>query len=447
MNKTNSTFYSCTFFTLTTLLFLTIQVQAQARGKIRIIDAKMLLPLAGANIITPKGVAITNEDGECSIKDNLPSYAGDTITVSFIGYHTQKIKLINLQDTVIYMTPKEFELDEVVITGNNYLRNRVRFEVMPTMKYGVYGFGYALVGDSIFVIGGDESNFSEYHNYFNIRYNGIIQIYNIKTSKWHYPKLNVSKRAYHNVHYFDNKIFILGGKRLGKNRNIEFLNETLEVLPITCDTTYVSKVNPHQAINFASGIFDHYLVTMNGSIKMSLNKKTYTRDVHLLDLKTGKWYKQKKIPFAYETTGIVVDSILYQVGGFNNQAVPFMNSYNINTESYFTEGTLPLMERPALAYNEQQKVIYMFEDETLIVYDLLNREMKRFKINLKCTYSGMVYKNGFLYIIGGRVIFQGDNNEDIVVPSNYLIRIDIEEFNKTRSYTMKMKPRVSNIQE
>lgn len=418
----------------------------QAQTKIRVVDKKNNSPLVGVNIVASKST-ITDEEGLFYL-DNLGVLLdSDTIVLSHIGYETKQLlgKKIGKEDT-IYLIPKSYPIEELRVSKERVKYESVDFDEMAPLMYGVFAFGATLVGDSIYVIGGDATIKDERYSKYLYEHNSSkLQIYDIKNDRWSIADTKFSSRAYHNVHYANGKIYVLGGKRLGKNPMKEYLNDIVEIYDIKQELLISSKSNPHQAVNFASGLYNDAIIVMNGSTKKYQKKSIHTNQVHLFDLKTGYWYEMESIPYAYETTAIVVDSLLYQIGGFNNNvAVPYINVYHPLTRAHRTEAVLPFgLERPALAYSVENKTIYIFERFTLLAYNLESKEMHSYRLDLGLIYSEMVCKGNYLYIIGGKVF--GSNSEVNVVgpielpggiisaPSQRLFRIDINTLASTKS--------------
>lgn len=436
-------FFGFLFFVLSSLC---------GQNKVRVLDKEKHVPLVGVNVKSEK-VTVTDENGYFFLNRMSPISNTDTLTLSHIGYLTQKICIKDITDDAIYLTSRSYQIETLVVRGDKTLNESIAFEELAPLKRGVYAFGASLVGNRIYVIGGDSSRkLLKNTKDLYLHNSGRMQIYDIENDTWTLSDLKFSNRAYHNTHYNNGKIYILGGKRLAKNPNREYLNDLVEVYDIVRDTIYSSNSNPHQAVNFTSGIYDNSIFVLNGSVKEHKNGKEYTSEAHLFDLETGYWYELEPIPYAYETPGIVIDSLLFQVGGFNNQKVPVINTYNLHTSEYQDVSTLPFnMERPALAYNEQNHILYIFEDDNFLTYNVLTKEMYSYKIDLGLKYNQMIYKDGFLYIVGGRddksdtyfnsitglvVVSAGDSGlvveEEVSAPSQGLYRINIQTLNDTK---------------
>lgn len=84
----------------------------------------------------------------------------------------------------------------------------------------------------------------------------------------------------------------------------------MEVYDLNKDTLYVDPVNPHQAVDFASFIYDECLYVMGGAVK----EKMFSNQIHMLDLKRGVWYEQENtIPAEWcgRMNGILVGDKVY----------------------------------------------------------------------------------------------------------------------------------------
>lgn len=420
------------FLCLVVSILITGQLSAQ--NKIQVVDDATKFPIEGMNVIVGNKAILTDKAGFFDVDKISPILPSDSITLSLIGYFPKKVISSDLTDFIIYMTQNPVHIGEITVMGKQTLNESISFEKLTSLKYGAFAFGYTLVGDSICIIGGDISiERNSDNHYYEYEHNmGKMQLYDIKSDSWSVSDKKFLNRAYHNIHYYDGKIYVLGGKRLAKNPQLEYLNEVVEVYDIKRDTVYSSSSNPHQAVNFTSCLFDNNIIVMNGSIRQNRNAKEYTNQAHLFNLQTGFWYEVKKIPYSYESTGIVADGILYQIGGYKGKALSYINSYDrpIPIGDHQTYNIFPiLLERPALAYNDEEKKIYIYEHDKLLTYNILTKEICVYKVDLDLMYSGMIYKDNYLYIVGGKTAGE-------LVPSNGLYRIDIKELKKTKWKTI-----------
>lgn len=449
------------------LLFLVISSRMVSAQNIRgiVLDEKSNKPLAGVSVyINNTGIGTaTDEKGEFHLKHLTDSIDTDTLNFSSIGYVTRKIIFSEFKanENVVLLTQSIQFLEEVTIKGDKKLNLQVAYTRLASLKDGVYSFGSVLIKDKIWVIGGDESTDDgkgfksisfvgpniKMNSYFSWQnYSDKLHIYDIQTDKWTTSGLKFNKRAYHNIHYYNDKIYVLGGKRLSRNRKIEYLDENIEVYDMIRGTILTDKTNPHQAANFASFVYNDNLVVMGGSTKLKVNEeKEYTDKVHLLNLKTGYWYELNNMPVAKETKGVLINNTIYLVGGFNLKPLSEIESYNLETGEWKVEGQLFRgVERPGLAYNDN--IIFIFDEGRIQTYNIVTRELNMYSIELFQKSSELFYANNKLYIVGGLVGKQSSitssegsaENETSVAPSLELYSIDLNEFQKAVIYKSKI---------
>lgn len=416
------------------LLLVLIIPRVYAQDRVQVLDSIYLKPLSNVSITVHNIGTTTDNDGFFSLKVFSSLSESDSIAISCIGYNTIDIDLSTLNKSkIVYLTPKEERLKDVTILGKKVsLKSYVNFKELASMPHGVFSFGAVVANGNIYVIGGDRSIKDECHDYYLWENNSDrIQIYDIENNKWSLSKLKLSSRAYHNAHYYNNRIFIIGGKRLARNPKLEYLNDIVEVYDLKKDTIISSKTNPHQAVNFASSTYKDNIIVMGGSTKQNRHKKNYSSKIYSFNLKSGFWYDLGNMPFTKETKGIAIDSIFYLVGGFQNKPIKYINSYNISTGEHKVEFRMPgSLERPALACHNN--VIYIFESGLIFTFNVLTKEMYAYQTQLGLKYSELVYDNGLLYIIGGL-----EYDESRIIPSDKIYSVDISEFDKIDSYPVR----------
>jgi len=407
-------------------------------------------PLSGVNIYvrsTDEGTSTTG-NGYFKLKTKLPLTEKDTIYFSFVGYSTKKLSISKLRtkDNIILLTQDYYNLKEIPVVSNRILKYKINFKKLASLKEGIFSFGSLLVGNKIYVVGGDESfeedtameAFSDYgddlmsfinHMRPNLSwqtFSGSLNIYDIPSNSWTKSNLKFEQRAYHTMNYFNYKIYILGGKKLSDNKQYEYLDSKIEVFDITKNTILNSNVNPHQAINFASVVYDDNLIVMGGSTKLDINgNKIYSNKNHLLNLKTGYWYELNAMPKAKETKAVLIKNNIYLIGGFCQRALNDIDVYNLTTGKWSSDRKLAFeVERPALACNEN--TIYIFDDGKIQTYNVETKELKLYQIDLYLKSAELFCAENKLYILGG---FEKDRFT--ITASEKLYSIDLDEFNTT----------------
>ncbi|HAG16877.1 MAG TPA: galactose oxidase [Bacteroidales bacterium] len=446
-------------FLVSLLLIFQTHISNAQNMKGIVLEAKSNKPIAAVNVFL-KALAIgttTDEKGEFQFKYVSKINDKDTLYFSIIGYETKKIPFSELKgdNLRVLLSENVLILNEVTITSNRQLKQQIEFKKLAPLKGGLYSFGSVLIENKIWIIGGDESyesggglkiiapvggtnNMKMNSNYSWEGYSDKLHLYDMQENKWTTSSLKFSKRAYHNINYYNDKIYVLGGKRLSTNRKFEYLDDKIEVYDIKKNSILIANKNPHQAVNFASFVYNDNLIVIGGSIRRNINEeKECSNKVHLLNLKTGLWYELKDMPVAKETTGVIGNHIIYLIGGFNSKPLDNIETYNITTGEWKIEGQLfDGVERPAVAYNDN--IIYIFEDGKIQTYNVETKQLNMYSIDLPLNSCEMFYANNTLYILGGFMKTETTEVEgSSTAPSSDLYSIDLREFNRAVIYDSK----------
>ena len=422
----------------------------------KVLDATTNKPIEGVNVFM-KGInrgAITNEKGNYYLKFPYTIVKEDVIYFSHIAY--QDIEIPYFQKNKNYSVSLFVDLkklEEVKISKKRNLKQSISYKKLSSMKSAVHSFGSLLKDGKIYVIGGDASfednNFKELLEYDSERafekfmngtaknfskesYNGDLQTYDIKNNVWTKSKSKFRKRAYHNLNYYNNKIFVLGGKNISANGKFEYLDNKIDVFDLDKDTIIVDNTNPHQAVDFASFTYDNKMILMGGSLKKKNNGfKEYSNKVHLYDLKSGKWFQIGSMPIAKEARGVLIEDKIYLLGGFNKKPISSVEVFNLKTQKWNKEGELFYgISKPAITHRDN--MIYFFNDGKINTYNVLTKELNEYLIELSLKASEMYYVDNKLFILGGL----RENNYSLQ-PSKGLFSIDMNEFNKTKVHNSK----------
>ena len=423
----------------------------------KVVKQKTGIPLTGAHIHLKNNKigATSDENGKFSIPLKSKISKQDTIYVSYVGYKARQITFDEFEkfNFIIALSENDEKLEEISVSTNKELKRFLEYKKVSSLKHKMYAFGSTLVGSKIFIIGGDKSAFSnsnleESYLYtsnspgsnleeiireinrpkinFNC-YNGYLQIYDIESNSWKIITSRFEKRAYHNIHSFKNKLFVIGGKRLSRNMRYEYLSDKIEVYDTQKYTAEIDHTNPHQAVNYASVIYKDNVIIIGGSTKLKSNgKKDYTNKVHLYNLTSGYWYELENMPQEKEVTGILIENKIYLVGGYKNKILKNIESFDLVKNNWECEGELfQGMFRPALAYNNQ--MLYIFENGKICTFNTKTKELKEYLVGLYLNHSAMFYYNNRLYILGGFI-----PDENSISPSSKLYCIDINQFDQTK---------------
>ncbi|WP_298517635.1 carboxypeptidase-like regulatory domain-containing protein [uncultured Kordia sp.] len=364
-------------------------------------------------------VVITDEKGAFQLK-NHTKY----IIASHVGYITQKVEISKTdnQKLTIYLNPDTRKLTEVFISAEKKLKPYIQFTKLASLPKGVYAFAAGISDDKIYVIGGENSRkvdlfktaartssdkyieptFNNFISEMSVvpgsmeNYSGNLTVYDIKNDVWETSELKFRDRSSHNLHVYNNDIYVMGGKRIS-GKNI-YLDDVIEIYNTQFNTVKKDNVNPHQAVNFASFLYGDYIILMGGVTKITKKgNKQYHKDIHFYNIKSGLWYKLGEMPNPKETKGVLVNDVIYLIGGFNKKALKVIESFNLKTGAWKKEGELfKGIERPALASNGN--IIYIYDKRTIATYNTSTKELNEYTINLQLTASELFFHEA-LYIL------------------------------------------------
>ena len=434
------------------ILFITPLFSFAQNIKGVVMDKKSNLPIENVNVTIKRFNAstLTDEKGKFKLSISTGFQETDSVYFSHIGYTGKAISLSELQknEFIIYLDEKIESLESITLSGKKPLKSKIAFTKLAPSKYALSSFGSILKENKIYVIGGDASSktdawkkvqyekvdptMEDYLRELSFQfsgqsYKGNLLIYDIKTGLWEISKMKFRKRAYHNLNEYNEKIYVLGGKRISVNGVFEYLDDKIEVFDIKNQTIAIDNTNPHQASEFASFTHKGTIIIMGGSIKMKENgSKEYSNKVHSYDINSGYWYELANMPTAKETNGVLIQDKIYLIGGFKTKPLSTIESFDILAEKWKTEGELFYgISNPAIAQNDA--IIYFFENEKIFTYNTNTKQLKEYLISLPMKASKLYFSDNKLYLLGGYI-----ENYYSKFPSANLFSIDINEFENTK---------------
>jgi len=439
------------FFTLSSFLTFSQYIEG------KVVDAATNKPIEGVHVFV-KGInrgVLTNEKGNYYLKFPYKIVKNDVIRFSHIAYEELEIPYVSSKKNYkVYLKGDLKKLEEIRISQKRNLKKSISYKKLSSIKKGVHSFGSVLKDDKIYVIGGDvsynENQFKkllEYdpdrafekflngtaRNYSRVNYSRDLQSYDIKSDTWFKSKLKFKKRAYHKLNYYNNKIFVLGGKNISTSGKFEYLEDKIEIFDLETEKLIVDDTNPHQGVGFVSFTYKDNLIVLGGSIKKKRNGfKEYSNRVHLLNLNTGNWYQIGSMPIPKEVKGVLIKDKIYLIGGFNKKPLTSIESFDLLTQKWKKEGNLFIgISKPAITHKDN--IIYFFDNGKISTYNVLTKELNEYLIDLSLEASEMYYKDNILYILGG---FKRTNYS--IYPSKGLFSINLSEFDNTGIHNSKI---------
>lgn len=443
------------------LLFHTPQLFFAQNIHGKILDSKSFSPIENVNIYLQNNKnngTFSDNKGRFYLKLNSYTRRTDSVIFSILGYKKVKKTISNIEETnTILLTQKLQPLNEVTLSSNQKLNNSLPFKSLSKMPKGLYSFSAILVNGKIYVIGGDNSTYDDsfkkaveragegkmmitfeeiqkewYGSATRKNYNNKLLIYDIATDSWQGIEVKLENRAYHRANLYNNKIFILGGKKLSFNGKKEFLHQKIEIIDTQKTGVQIDKTNPHQAVNFASFVYKGNIMVLGGSLRQKKNgSKVYSDKIHQFNIKTGYWFEVGKMTVPKEVNGVLINDKIFLFGGESGNPLVDIESFDLITGKWENIGHLfQPISRPAVTSHDD--TIYLFDDGRILIYDIEEKTLKQYKINLFLKNAGLQYYDGKLYIIGG---YREDRFSKR--PSNGLYEVDLKTLGNTKISSFK----------
>ena len=440
------------------VLIVLVSYTLQAQQVVTILDSDSKEPISDVNIKVKgidKGFA-TNHNGVFTINNNDNLKNTSILIISHINYYPEEITLKTLTelDYTLNLLKNTSSLDEIIVSGKKKkLKTNLQFNEVTTMPKSLSNFDAFISNEKFIIIGGIDFNKSDSWNEMIVskdkvnelgptllqvlqtmplefdweKYNTKIYEYNYKKNNWSINDIETINRAFHNVHVYNNKAYIVGGKRLSKSKNTEYLENRIEILDLKNNSITIDKVNPHKAANFASFLYKDNLIVMGGSTKMKPNgNKVFSNEVHYQNLTTGLWYNIGSMPIPKETQGVLIEDIIYLVGGNDYISTKNIESFNVTTGRWKKEGEMfKDLSKPAVVKNNH--IIYIFENGQFLTYNTLTRRLNQYKIDLGLFASKLLLKNNELFILGGYY-----SKEYSEFTSDKVYSVNLNEFQNTK---------------
>ncbi len=434
---------------LTSILLLFNGIAFSQNVVLTILDTKTQTPIDGVHVKTDNKVYVSDEEGKIRIEN----FKEGIYYFSHLQYIAKEVFLKTKKQHTLLLTQKENVLEEILISKNR--KRGIEYETLPPMEKGVYGFASVLYEGKIYVFGGESSNLTNkhlkaleamqmrgslggtfghflnetrrYHNNNIIEYNNKLYVYDIAKKVWSISSLGLMKRAYHKAVRVEDKVFLFGGIRLSKNKTRTYLDGTVEVFNLKTNTLEKTIESAHKAVNSGVANVEDAVILVGGSTKSKKkNRKRFSNDVKLYNTSENKWFSIGKLPDPKETTCVVVNNKLYSIGGFNNNELSTITSFNLKKGTWKIEKKLPVRIKNATV-KHRDHTIFVFNENRLYIYDTISNDLKEYKVGLPYQSSEMFVFNDKLYILGG---FERTSSEKKV--SKGLFSIDLEEFDTTK---------------
>ncbi|CAI8721454.1 kelch repeat-containing protein [Chryseobacterium sp. IT-36CA2] len=262
----------------------------------------------------------------------------------------------------------------------------LQFKTLANMSVGRGAITSVIVDNNIYVSNGYQESGG------NANY---IEKYNITDNKWSILNATLSPKKFANSETYDNKIYIFNG----------WGNSHLEIVDLATHKVTKGAVNRSYTGNAGSAIHNGKIYVFGGSGLNGAATTVFSNRFQYYDIASDTWHPLPDMPTAREAKGKIVNDKLYVIGGFNGTSSRLINVFDLNTNLWTNQYTMPAgISGHSLAvsgdkifiaggYNNQTFLAY-FDTTTNKVYQMSSNMIPR-------RHAAAEVYNNKLYIIGG----------------------------------------------
>ena len=262
----------------------------------------------------------------------------------------------------------------------------LHFKNLANMSVGRGAIASVIVDDNIYVSNGYQDKGG------NANY---IEKYNITDNKWSVLDPTLLSKKFANSETYNNKIYIFNG----------WGNSHLEIVDLATNTITKGAVNRSYTGNAGSAIHNGKIYVFGGSGLNGVATTVFSNRFQYYDIASDTWHPLPDMPTAREARGKIVNEKLYVIGGFNGTSSRLINVYDLNTNLWTNQYTMPAgISGHSLAVSGNKIFIAGgYNNQTFLAYfDTTTNKFHQLSSNMiPRRHAALEAYNNKLYIIGG----------------------------------------------
>ncbi|TZG00105.1 T9SS type A sorting domain-containing protein (plasmid) [Chryseobacterium panacisoli] len=262
----------------------------------------------------------------------------------------------------------------------------LHFKNLANMSVGRGAAASVIVDDNIYVSNGYQDKGG------NANY---IEKYNITDNKWSVLNTTLLSKKFANSETYNNKIYIFNG----------WGNSHLEIVDLETNKVTKGAVNRSYTGNAGSAIHNGKIYVFGGSGLNGVATTVFSNRFQYYDIASDTWHPLPDMPTAREAKGKIVNEKLYVIGGFNGTSSRLINVYDLNTNLWTNQYTMPAgISGHSLAVSGDKIFIAGgYNNQTFLAYfDTTANKFHQLSSNMiPRRHAALEAYNNKLYIIGG----------------------------------------------
>ncbi len=282
----------------------------------------------------------------------------------------------------------------------NQYPDKLVFESLSDMDDSRVGMGHCTDGNYIYLGPGYG---------YRIQHDNIL-LFDPANDSWMVLASGLLPTHFNSVELIGQRLYIFDGVH-GTLENGELayeMNYSIEIYDLNEGKLIMGPGNPFPSRYAGSATWEKNLYKFGGSSSYNeaTGKGTYTNQLIVYETDTKRWFMLAPMPEAKETEGVVIDGVLYTIGGFNGQASDRIDAYDILTDTWEQVGALPtpVSAHSLAVHGNNIWVVGNADDPSFLGYfDTQSNIFKKIDSNLKGRkHGGAVVLKDKLYVFGGK---------------------------------------------
>jgi len=234
-----------------------------------------------------------------------------------------------------------------------------------------------------------------YGQLFDDPWHSFVERYSLNQGYWSVTNIKLLYREYINAHYFNGKIYVLGGSGWPASY------AEVEIIDVVTGEVTIGEPLPKPGEQASSVLYDGKIYIWGGLYKNSdTGERLYRASLSIYDIAQNSWTQGADFPIEMATYGNAVakNGKIYSFGGYDGTTHNEIYEYNIATNNWTFIGSTP---EPISTHSN---VIYGDNVFLIGAYDVENRF---WKYNL-ADKSWTVYKSNFIGTRHASAVIFGD---------------------------------------
>jgi len=278
--------------------------------------------------------------------------------------------------------------------GSNNINNErdtetliLEFESIPDMNYARYGAAYTTDGEYVYAICGGGSEEVLNHG----------ERYELDSDSWEIFVEDLIPRRYTNAEYVDGYIYLFNGDTYTGST----YTDTVEIINVSTGEVTYSESHPYPVEYGGSAVWGGNIYLFGGS-----NGDGYSNRLYKFDPSDESWTQLADMPESKQTSGKIIDGILYTFGGYSGEVSSSIHAYDIDQDLWITdlvEMPIGISAHSTVTNGEVLLVVGDYADiEFTGLYDPVNDVFSVLDNTIEGRrHSSSVYLDGDFYIYGG----------------------------------------------